>query len=324
MTVQQVAIKMPQTNEVESSKSNKTNKPNKTNEVSEANESNEGDGDLFSSLLLLALLGVNKTGTDNRVDISPSKDSGENPDQEEDLISAISGEDTKQVNLTTEETNRGVDVKDLLSPGRIVSPAAEGFKDITESLREIDRQDYSGHIDIKDKHVPVNGSDMIAFSPDNTILIETDNNIKPFHTYIEKASIIQQISQEMSHTVQIGSSNARIRLEPPELGEIYIDISVVDDSVNTVMSVENQEVKEIIETNLNQLEEELKNHGLKIEQFAVEMKERGSGDRHVFDNPGDEAGAKRRSSKVPDNYIISHLNTGNLVTVSRGLISLFA
>ena len=328
MTVQQAAIKMTQTNELESSKANKANKGNKDNKGNGANGPNEaGDGgeDLFSSLLLLALLGMNKTGTDNRVDFSPSKDTGENPEKGEDILSAISGEDIKQADLTGGGTDVKSDIPDPMSQERIVSPAAEGFKDITELFREIDSQDNSSnHIDTKDKHIPVEGSDLIAFSPDDSILIDTDNNTQPFHTYIEKASVVQQISREMVHTFQIGSNSARIRLEPPELGKIYIEISVTDDNVNTLMSVENQEVKEIIETSLSQLEDELKNHGLNIDQFTVEMNEKGSGDRFVSDSPGEDPGSGRRASKGPDNHVINHINTSNLVTVSRGLISIFA
>ncbi len=64
-------------------------------------------------------------------------------------------------------------------------------------------------------------------------------------------------------------SEIKIKLDPPALGTVRMNISTSGDSVRTVIIAENHAVKQIIENNLIQLRDSMSGQGLKVESFTV-------------------------------------------------------
>ncbi|MBI5755572.1 MAG: flagellar hook-length control protein FliK [Nitrospirae bacterium] len=137
--------------------------------------------------------------------------------------------------------------------------------------------------------------------------------------------IIQQLSQRLIHASHIGAHTVKIRLKPEELGELQMDISVIDKSIKAVITVENYSVKEIIEANLGRLEDALKNHGFKIEQFTVDMR---GGDMRDRWTPslfyGGDAGTRRWGSNAAVNDRVERFEKDIVVPLESGIISVFA
>ena len=86
-----------------------------------------------------------------------------------------------------------------------------------------------------------------------------------------RSEIISQLSEKLADMYHIGGHSARIRLQPEELGHLNIDISVVNDSIKAIVTVEENSVKDILETNIDMLVKELKGSGLNIDQFTVRI-----------------------------------------------------
>jgi len=86
-----------------------------------------------------------------------------------------------------------------------------------------------------------------------------------------RSEILSQLSEKLADMYHIGGHSARIRLQPEELGHINIDISVVNDTIKAIVTVEENSVKDILETNIDMLVKELKGSGLNIDQFTVRI-----------------------------------------------------
>ena len=86
-----------------------------------------------------------------------------------------------------------------------------------------------------------------------------------------RSEILSQLSEKLADMYHIGGHSARIRLQPEELGHLNIDISVVNDSIKAIVTVEENSVKDLLEANIDMLVKELKGSGLNIDQFTVRI-----------------------------------------------------
>lgn len=86
-----------------------------------------------------------------------------------------------------------------------------------------------------------------------------------------RSEIISQLSEKLADMYHIGGHSAKIRLQPEELGHLNIDISVVNDSIKAIVTVEENSVKDLLEANIDMLVKELKGSGLNIDQFTVRI-----------------------------------------------------
>lgn len=75
-----------------------------------------------------------------------------------------------------------------------------------------------------------------------------------------------------------GQSSAVIRLEPPSLGKVKLEIVTERSKVTGKITVETQEAKQIIENRMSELRQNLSQNGLTVESFDVQVGHNGSGD----------------------------------------------
>jgi len=98
----------------------------------------------------------------------------------------------------------------------------------------------------------------------------------PSRSFVQEG-IIAQIIEKTVRWVGRGPNEIRIRLEPEHLGALRMEISIKDHLVRASVVTENILVKEMIESSQDRLKVALADHGLKIDQFSVEVS-RHSGD----------------------------------------------
>jgi flagellar hook-length control protein FliK len=84
-----------------------------------------------------------------------------------------------------------------------------------------------------------------------------------------EARVINQIINKVSLRANGSKSEVKIRLDPPSLGALRMNVTTAGDSVRTVIIAENHTVKQIIENNLLQLRDSMQNQGLKVDSFTV-------------------------------------------------------
>jgi flagellar hook-length control protein FliK len=84
-----------------------------------------------------------------------------------------------------------------------------------------------------------------------------------------EARVINQIVNKVSLRSNGSQSEIKIRLDPPSLGTLRMNVTTAGDLVRTVIIAENHSVKQIIENNMLQLKESMQSQGLKVDSFTV-------------------------------------------------------
>jgi flagellar hook-length control protein FliK len=89
-------------------------------------------------------------------------------------------------------------------------------------------------------------------------------------------SIMNQLSDKVQTALKTGVTEIRLLLRPESLGEMRVKLTIDGDVVMGKIYVENQQVKHIVESNLQMLKDSLAQHNLQAGSFDVNV---NGGDR---------------------------------------------
>ncbi|MFH0810795.1 MAG: flagellar hook-length control protein FliK [Pseudomonadota bacterium] len=87
--------------------------------------------------------------------------------------------------------------------------------------------------------------------------------------------VAQQVERAMLSGVQRGEDSLKLRLHPPELGNLRLDLALRGEGVKVVMVAETAAAKDILQAALPELRGSLAEQGLKIEEFSVSVQNDG-------------------------------------------------
>lgn len=96
-------------------------------------------------------------------------------------------------------------------------------------------------------------------------------NIKP-------AALINQIAAGAKM-----SGRVRIALNPPSLGTLDMDVIVRNNKVHVMLQVENNDVRQILQSNVESLKSSLRSHGLVADTINVSVQDKSDGANHGAD-----------------------------------------
>ena len=115
-------------------------------------------------------------------------------------------------------------------------------------------------------------------------------------------------------------TEVRVRLEPPDLGSVRIRLGAGEKTLSGEIAVSNQEVKGIVESQIQQLRSSLTNQGLDVGRIDVSVRDDSRGS-HLHDragnsrDPNEDSGGRRSSSRngnpeweAPDEDLRPHNN----------------
>lgn len=114
-------------------------------------------------------------------------------------------------------------------------------------------------------------------------------------------------------TTKGGGESVSIKLQPPELGKIQVELFLKDNTVNAKINTENIAVKEIILTNLDQLKAGIENNGFNINKLDVEI---GGFKNFLSKDAGNFQGKNKNDSKNPGG---GNSNTKGTETINKPL-----
>lgn len=104
------------------------------------------------------------------------------------------------------------------------------------------------------------------------------NNIPVLETKLFNAlgrtlddSVMSQVSEKLNIAVRSGINEVRIQLRPEALGDVKCQIRMEGDIVIVKFQVENQQVKQIIESNMQSLKDTLAQQNLQAGSFDVDV-----------------------------------------------------
>ena len=181
---------------------------------------------------------------------------------------------------------------------------------------------YKDDLDIKDK--PFSFLDKKEVIVENTI--ETS---KP--DTIDRKDLIQQIVDKMKINLSESKNEIRVKLKPEVFGEMTMNIEVVKGEVIAKIMVDTQRTKEIIEANLVQLKEGIKDTALEIKTFEVFVGSGSDFDKHNSSQFNLKQNNKKIKIKPENNKIVKNYqenltedNINSIGLYSENGLNLFA
>ncbi len=88
---------------------------------------------------------------------------------------------------------------------------------------------------------------------------------------VNKDDVFAQIVEKAKVSLNHGNGEMEVNLKPAHLGKLHLKVSVENQLVTAKFVAESQQVKEIIETNLNQLRRNLQDNGIQVDQLMVSV-----------------------------------------------------
>ncbi len=96
------------------------------------------------------------------------------------------------------------------------------------------------------------------------------HNEKPFQDFLP-TYLVDQVGRQLSRALLRGDRVIRLRLKPPELGSVKIEMDMKEGVLRLEMIAENITVKELLLSNVHELRNALAEQGVKIEGLDVQV-----------------------------------------------------
>lgn len=130
----------------------------------------------------------------------------------------------------------------------------------------------------QDSHKNVKNLDSLLQSQQSMVHIQKEKLDIPITTNtvarpipIQPEEIIDQVIQKIDFKVAENHSEIKMQLKPENLGQLSLKIEIERGIVTAKFMVESQQVKEIVESNFNQLQNTLEKQGLQVQQMSVSV-----------------------------------------------------
>ena len=243
------------------------------------NQSAGTDDEIFSELLLMLSVSGNNRAMP-QADETMTLSSGLNHSGElrkAELLKHESVPMIRQSDPHNEDREEESDTTEM-AEGYLHSPGAESLLPAAGDAgayngygdRERYREDFSEHMelcrDMTAEAMPEMISDFAREITNGNI-----NEAAGAHLRTSRFDLMSQLSDRLIDLYHIGGHSAKIRLHPEELGNLHIDITVADDSIKAIVTVDEYSVKNIIEADIDMLAEKLRAAGLNIDEFTVNI-----------------------------------------------------
>lgn len=110
----------------------------------------------------------------------------------------------------------------------------------------------------------------MAIDPQQTAGAHIDT-AKTTVSHVNQDDLFSQIVEKAKVSIKNGNGEMEVSLKPDYLGKLHLKVSVENQLVTAKFVAESQQVKEIIETNLNQLRRNLQDTGIQVDQLLVSV-----------------------------------------------------
>ena len=160
----------------------------------------------------------------------------------------------------------------------------------------------------------------------NTLTKPATDHVSQFGTSRQTANVTQDVRVDRARFVQrvakafqaMGnrSGSVRLRLSPPELGSLRVDILVRNGMMSARVEAENPTARNLLLDNLPVLRDRLAQQNIKIEQFDVELTDHSPGglpDETAGHAESDNSGDSRQAARGEAEFEAEVLIGGNAV-----------
>ena len=117
---------------------------------------------------------------------------------------------------------------------------------------------------------------------------------------VSDREILSQVIEKAKVVVSADKSEMVIDLKPDSLGKLSLKVVTEHGMITAKFVAENQQVKQVLETNMQLLKESLEKQGLNVQGFSVSVRQESQNSRNDYNSHED--GRRRVSSvQIPGN-----------------------
>ncbi|MDN2669300.1 flagellar hook-length control protein FliK [Vibrio sp. 14N.309.X.WAT.E.F5] len=133
----------------------------------------------------------------------------------------------------------------------------------------------------------------------------------------------EQVAEKVQMMMSKNLKNLDIRLDPPELGQMKIRMSMNNDVANVHFTVSNQQARDVIEQTLPRLREMLAQQGMQLADSSVQQQNSGQS-QNSYNNGEQQSGSNRTNDGQGDENLDNGSNLELNVASKRDGISYYA
>jgi len=125
----------------------------------------------------------------------------------------------------------------------------------------------------------------------------------------EPAELARRIYRLVRRSLARGEHELRIRLDPPRLGRVEVEMSIDDRRLGIRFTVESEEVRDTLKSHLGELQRSLGEHGFAAERVEVDLRQEGGGSQRPMAGRTAPAGSGGETGEdpVPAEIRLRHL-----------------
>jgi len=86
---------------------------------------------------------------------------------------------------------------------------------------------------------------------------------------VNYSSVLNQVSEKINYTLGKGESRVTIQLNPPALGQVNVNLAMKNNQLQAIIVADSLHVKNILESNINQLKIALEGNNIEIDKVSV-------------------------------------------------------
>jgi flagellar hook-length control protein FliK len=145
---------------------------------------------------------------------------------------------------------------------------------------------------------------------------------------VKPSAVISQVVNGAIETLRDGSGRAVLNLQPPRLGTLDLDVAVKDNRVTMILLADNQEVKQMLQSGMDDLRNALQDKGFQIDRLEVLVQNRPDESGSSFwqqagSAQGDSSGSQQQRSE-PEDVPAARENPMRAIRTGENGISIFA
>lgn len=141
-------------------------------------------------------------------------------------------------------------------------------------------------MDVKNENIEIPKFDITGTN--NVIMSKADK-------LQEQIDVLKQITEKVDVSILEDKSEMLIKLKPDNLGKVTMQISVENGNISAKFLAESQKVKEILESNMQELKDQLAKQGMAVQEMSVSVGN-DNRERQMFE--GRNFGTFNRHSRI--------------------------
>lgn len=195
------------------------------------------------------------------------KESLLSPSKEKGSISTKNGQQKVESSFSSHEAKLFSDTNagKARPPRNSMAPA-----ELNDGKRVFSSETIEGRSVVKSKTEIMDILQNISTSTSSESVNTAKNNEEPVR-YFLPSYLIDQVGRQISRSILRGERVIKFQLKPPELGALKVEMDIKDNILTLGMITENNSVKELLLSNVNELKDALVQQGVKLDRLDVQI-----------------------------------------------------